>query len=136
MVLFNRKTYAEFIYAPGTLGKRTSAIEVRDRDISKIKVPSNATAFMFFDIVSTTIEVDGKPVELCSDRIKKSLMHYHDGRVYTYEEVQREVPDNRMLLRNIKTNRWDKVIETKDGVFLPFSDESDILIETEQHNQD
>ena len=122
-----RRTYVEFVY-PGIIVSETSVKEVESRDTSEVKVPDGAFGFRFFDVLIAKVECDGKTVELRSDRLNQSPMHYYGGRILTREEVEREVPDNRILLDNMDGNGWNRVIKTRMGNFQPF-EESDAFVE-------
>ena len=122
-----RRTYVEFVY-PGVIVNETSVKEVESRDTSEVKVPDGAFGFRFFDVLIAKVECAGKTVELRSDRLNQSPMHYYGGRIFSREEVARKVPDNRILLSNMEGNGWDRVIKTRTGNFQPF-EESDVFIE-------
>jgi len=122
-----RKTYIEFVY-PGYILNETSTKEVKSRDTAKVKVPDGAFGFKFFDILEATVEADGKPVKLTSARINESPMYYYGGRIYTRAEVAREVPNNQILLANMDSKGWDKVIKTRARNFQPF-EKTDVFVE-------
>src|SRR3989338_11530510 len=97
-----RKTYIEFLYP--SFFSESSTQEVKSRDVSKVKVPKNAFGFKFFDILSVVVDADGKKVQLTSERINVSPMHYYGGKLYTVAEPEREVPNERALISNIEGN--------------------------------
>jgi len=121
-----RRKYVEFLY-PGAFVNETSVEEVKDRDIDKLKIPDNAFGFRFFDVLENKTIVDDEFVKMTSDRINKSPMHYYGGQVYTKEDVIREVPNNEILLKNMESNDWDKIVKTRMGNFQPF-EKTDIFI--------
>ncbi len=121
-----RKKYIEFIYSDIVLSESSKKV-IENRVITKVEVSEKAIGFRFFDTLETTIEVDGKPVKLMSERIDESAMFYYGGRVYTREELAQEASGNQTLLDNMDRHGWNKVIKTRMGNFRPFKD-TDILI--------
>lgn len=118
-----KKTYVEFFFR-GVLFDETSVREVQSRDVEKLEVPKNAFGFQFFDVLTTTQE----GVELTSDRLNESPMHYYGGRIMTLEEVRAEMPDATTLISNMEGNGYDRVIRCTQGNFKPFED-GDIYVE-------
>ena len=114
-----RKMYIEFLY-PGSFFNESSTQEVQTRDLSKIKVPKNAFGFRFFDIISVVVVVDGKKVELTSERTNLSSMNYYGGKLYTLAELKLEFPNERTLISNMECNGWLKVIRCRTGNWQPF----------------
>ena len=54
--------------------------------------------------------------QLDSKEIAKSPMHYIGGKVLTYREIeQRDDPRDRILLENMRCNRWDRVWQSTKG---------------------
>lgn len=122
-----RKIYVRFYY-PGALVGESTAKRVKSRDASKVRVPQHAYGFRFFEVLETTVEINGQSVKMRSAPINESPMHYYGGRVYTRAEIVREVPDHASLLANMEAHSWERMIKTRVGYFLPF-EETDILIE-------
>lgn len=120
------KTYVDFLYANPLLSK-TSAKEVRTRDITKLKVPENAFAFRFFDIISLVVEVDGQKVELKSQQINVSPRHYYGGKIYTVAELKLEFPGDLILICNIERSGCKKAIKCRTGNWRPF-EETDLFV--------
>lgn len=89
-----------------------------------MNIPDGAYAVRFFDIA--TAEVEGIPTK--SDRLNVSPKHFLGGRVMTLEEVEREMPDERILIGNMTVNRWNAVIHTRSNHYLPF-DQDDVLVQ-------
>lgn len=121
-----RKTYIEFLY-PGAFFTESSTQEVKTRDVSRAKMPKNAYGFKFFDILSMAAKVDGKQVQLTSERINVSPMHYYGGKVYTVAELKREFPNKHVLIGNIEGNGYKKAILCRTGNWQVF-DKTDVLI--------
>jgi hypothetical protein len=122
-----RKTYIEFLY-PGSFVAESSTKEVKTREVSKVKVPKSAFGFKFFDILSVVVDADSRKVQLTSERINMSPMHYYGGKLYTLAEVEREFPQNDTLVQNMKGNGWGKVIRCRTGNWQPFED-VDVFVE-------
>jgi hypothetical protein len=121
-----RKTYIEFLYL-GSFFNESSTQEVKTRDVSKVKVPKNAFGFKFFDILSVVVDADGKKVQLTSERINVSPMHYYGGKLYTVAEIKREFPNEHTLIRNIEGN-YPKAIRCRTGNWQPFR-KADVFVE-------
>lgn len=110
------QTYVEFLY-PGIVFDESSAKPVDGRNPSEIEVPDRAHAFRFYDVGETTDEDSG--VTLKSERMHYSGTYYPGGEVWTQERVWRELPDERILLSNMKGNRWEEVVRTRFGSWHP-----------------
>lgn len=109
------KTYVEFDL-PGAFLSESSIREVASRDVTQLDIPPNAYAFRFYDIV--TAVVDG--AELRSQPINLSPRYFYGGRVMTRDEVVRELPDKKILLDNMRSNDWDRVIFCRTQNFQEF----------------
>ena len=121
-----RKPYVEFLY-PGSFFSESSTSKVTSRDTSKLKVPKNAFGFKFFDILSVVVEADGKQIELTSERLNLSPMHYYGGKLYTVAELKRDFPNNSTLISNVEGNGYAKAIKCRTGNWQTF-DETDIFV--------
>lgn len=117
-----RKTYVKFYY-PGTIVDESTIAEVKSRGVSELQIPDGAFGFQFFDLLIS----EDKGVEMVSDRLDVSKMHYYGGRIMTVEEVIAEMPEKRILIANMRANGF-KVIHCPTGNFKPFFEE-DIYIQ-------
>ena len=122
-----RKTYIKFLYQ-GSIYSESSTREVKSRDVSKVKVPKNAFGFEFFDILSVVVDADGKKIQLKSKRINASPMHYYGGKLYAVAELEREFPNERILISNIKASDNQKAIRCRTGNWWPF-EKTDVFVE-------
>ena len=133
--MYTTKTFVEFT-CPGAFFNETYSREVDTRDPSCLQIPDNAYAFQFYDIIGTTQviwnlkSVDNERVTMKSERMNLSLRYYLNGKVMTYDEVAAEVPNNKILLSNMKCNGWRGVIKTRFGNFQPFTDGKDVVYTT------
>jgi hypothetical protein len=50
------------------------------------------------------------PEDLDSKQIASSNMYYLGGRVMTVDEVEAEMPDEKILIANMRSNKWDRII--------------------------
>jgi len=115
------KHYIKFLH-PGSFWPEETIIEIEDR--SKIpEVPKTAFAYEFFDMEET--ELDGE--KLYGNRKNKSARTYL-GEVLTYEQVEKSVPDSRILLSNMKSNGWEKIVKTRMGNFQPLEEGDTVII--------
>lgn len=122
-----RKTYVEFLY-PGVMFSESSTHEVESREVSKVKVPKNAFGFKFFDILSVVVDADGKEVQLTSEHINVSPMHYYGGKLYTVAELKREFPNEHTLIGNVEGNGYNKAVRCRTGNWQLFED-TDVFVE-------
>jgi hypothetical protein len=108
-------TYVEFYY-PGIMVDEASVKVVNHRDSKKVNVPSGSFGFRFFDVKST----EEGDVKMESDRLNLSPMYYYGGRIMTLDDVRREMPNDRILISNMESNGWSRVIKCRTGNFKPF----------------
>ncbi len=123
-----RKTYVEFLYH-GLLLDGNSIREVESRDILRLEVPKKAYAFSFFDLVSLVVEVDGKKVEMVSERISVSSLHYYGGKLYTITEAMSMFPDQSVLIENMIGLGASKIVSCRHTGRLGAFMKSNIFIE-------
>jgi len=112
-----KKTYVEFIIPGMVFADYQNGGEVEDRNPHKIgDIPEFAVAFRFYD--QTIAIVDGE--ELVGERQNVSGAYYINARVYTVEDVKREMPSERILISNIENNNWNRCVKTRHGNIMPF----------------
>jgi hypothetical protein len=119
------KRYVEFFYR-GIIIDETTTHEVGHSDPNQITVPRGAFAFRFFNIVEMPA-VGRKGVTLRSDGIDFSKKYYVGGRVMTLADVEREMPSDTGLIRNMRNNGFERVIRTSQGNFQPFDKDCVLL---------
>lgn len=85
----------------------------------------NAKPFCFYFTTRARTDQD-----LDSKRVATSKKYYLGGRVMTIQEVEQEMPDERILMSNMRGNGWEKIIVNNNGwrVSQPFL-EGDVLLE-------
>jgi len=108
--------------------KRNIVKKVSSRDVSKLKVPADTFAFIFFDVLSTIVQDDKKDVELKSGRINISPKHYYGGTVYKMSDFKRKIPNARYIKRDFIGSGYKKAIHRRDGIWAPFKS-GEIFIE-------
>jgi len=108
-------TYVEFFY-PGLIFPESSVRKVKNRDVKKLKIPTTAFGFHFFDIKSTIV----RKTKMESKRLNASPFYYFGGRIMTLEEVCKELPEAKILINNMECNGWDRVIRCRTGNYQPF----------------
>ncbi|MFV2015352.1 MAG: hypothetical protein ACC656_07990, partial [Candidatus Heimdallarchaeota archaeon] len=97
------KHYVEFYY-PGSLVSETSIEEIYSRN-SNFKIPKFCFGFNFFDQVETIL--DGETVY--GNRKNTSNFFYFD-KIYPLDQVKSKFPNNKILISNMKSNKWNKVV--------------------------
>lgn len=100
--------------------------EVKNRDLSDVRLPEFAYGFRFFDVLSAVVTVDGKRVMLRSRRMNVSPTHYYGGRVYTVAEFKRTYP-NAPIISQIEDSGCKKMIINSVGEWCPLK-RTDILL--------
>ena len=104
--------YVEFYY-PGSLFAETSTKEVARRDPALVKLPKGAYGFRFFD--RTEIEEGGET--LMGERKNFSRFTYY-GEEWPLERIERELPNERILISNIKGNGYKAAVKTIRGNWM------------------
>lgn len=56
-----------------------------------------------------------------------SPYYWINAEIFDRARVESEVPDNRILLSKMRSNRWDAVVRTRRGGFRPFDDEDETV---------
>lgn len=117
----NIKHYVEFLY-PGVIISECSQVEISSRDIEEIYIPNHAYGFRFLD--KTHAIIDG--TELVSQPENYSNWHY-EGEFWSLEYVEEHMPHMNVLIDNMKTNNWNRVIRTHYGQCFPVEDDAQIF---------
>lgn len=117
------KTYVEFYYR-GIFLSETSIREVPDRSIPK-DIPTDAYGFRFFS--RSEVGLDGELLQ-GNPRCCSGIYYYH-GELLTLEDVKKLKRDTSILQQNMVCNKWDKVVLTRHGGFMPLF-EKDVVITT------
>lgn len=118
--------YVEFFY-PGSFVAETEVEEVKSKDATKIQVPDGSYGFRFFDRQEITAENEKHEPETLYGKPKNYSGVFYFGRIMTLDDVKREMPDATILIGNMETNKWDKVVKTRCGNFQTFKEEDTIL---------
>lgn len=126
-----KKEFVTF-YSPGTFfsEETTKPIDSWDIDAAKkmaseIVERHSATPFGFRFITR-----ERKDDELDSKVVSRSGMYYLGGDVLTLQQViDRNDPNDRILIGNMKCNRYDRVIENRNSwkIVMPLNDDDVVL---------
>lgn len=119
------KHYVEF-YHPGAFVSETSAVSIAERcpKVAAAMAPDSAYAFRFFD--RREVEVEGE--KLVGNPTNESPTYYIGGELMDYDAVRDRVPNNEILLSNMRGNRWEHVVRTRFGNFQPLNEGDQILV--------
>lgn len=109
------KQYVIILY-PGSFTSNDSFQEIENRE--SFVIPENAFAYQFFD--KEVVEIEG---ETLFSKPKNHSKTFYRGELYSVSDVEQKVPDNNILLSNMKINGWNTVIKCRQG-FLPFEPET------------
>lgn len=107
-----KKHFVKF-FSPGTLVAEESTKPIASWDVDKavemskdIKECYNALPYGFCFVTR-----ERKDDELDSKEVARSGMYFLGGEVFTIEDIEnRNDPDEKILLSNMKGYRWDKVV--------------------------
>ena len=123
------KTFVEILY-PGVIFSETETKEIPARDLPKVVgwLPKGAYAFRFFDQVVGTVQIDGDTQEIRGKR-KNISGSYYPGltRVLNAEQVAALGGNHSILLSNMHSNHYEKVIQTRCGNFVPFNENDEVI---------
>ncbi len=120
------RLFVEYFY-PGILVNESSSQEVEARDAQKCarEIPKGAFMFRFYDVFYME---DAETEEVLNrKRLNESKAYYVDGVALDKEGVKKEIPNNEILLSNMRANGWDKVIKTRTGNIQPLNDDCIII---------
>ncbi len=122
-----RKTYVEFSL-PGVFFSEGLVREVKTRDIARLRVPKDAFAYYFFDVLTESVEDQGKKVTLTSPHINISPRYFYGGKVFTLDELKNEYPKETTLIINVEFSNTQKAILCRTGNWQIF-EKNDVLVE-------
>lgn len=114
------KHYVEFVY-PGIMVSETSEKEIKSRD-QKIVLPKGAFGYHFFDREEVT-----KDGEVLVGKDKNHSGFFYEGRKMSLADVEREEPDQRILISNMRNNNIPFVCRTEYGQAIPMKDGDQII---------
>jgi hypothetical protein len=119
------KHFIEYYY-PGIFFAEDSSEEIENRDSNywetHVKFPKNCFAFRFFDQEVT----EGVSGNLYGQRHNYSGMFYNGGQVYTTKELERDFPNEKILIANSISR--GTVIRTSLGNWQDFDPKKDKVI--------
>ena len=110
-------TYIEYLM-PGLLFAESSVVPAPSG------VPDCAVGWRTF--TRTEIQQGGEVLK--GERRDVSSWTYR-GREMTMEDVEREMPDSRILISNMQGNGWDRVVRIVNGHVYPLLDD-DVVVES------
>jgi len=119
-----KQTYVEFMY-PGIMVSESSSKPVDNRDTENIEPSKGVYAFRFYDRLEA--EIDGETV--MGEKKNYSGFYYLNGKVVTIADLEENArPSDRILISNMRGNKWAKVIMMDNGQAFPWK-EDDVLWE-------
>lgn len=121
------KTFVTVWY-PGSFFAEEDTHEVKERDPMAIagKYP-RCFAFKFFDQVCGETEIGGEKQKVRSKPRNESPKYFPGGKLMNAEEVEKTVPNSRILVTNMRGNGWDQIVKTRVGNFQPFEKDCEVL---------
>lgn len=116
--------YIEILY-PGSFVSETEFQKCKSRD-DTLKLPKGAYGYRFCD--REEIVVDGNT--LVGD-FKNFSNWFYRGEVYELARVEKELPDEHILLANMRVNKWARVLKCSQG-FTNLNDDDVVLSNSEK----
>lgn len=112
------KKHFVIFFSPGTLVAEQTQKEIDSWDVEKakkmargIKERHEATPYGFQFVTR-----ERKDTDFDSKEIKRSGTYYLGGKVWTLAELKiRNNPGDRILISNMESNHWDKVVENNNS---------------------
>lgn len=111
--------YVEFVY-PGIIVSESSSREIESRE-APVEMPAGAFGYRFFD----RVEQDAGEETLYGKPKNRSAWHYQ-GEIWTVDRVKAELPNERILISNMRGNGYDRVVKTRSGQFIPLEPEDQV----------
>ena len=115
-----REQMAEYAF-PGSFVSETSSELCRHNNADQIECPSGAFAFRFFERVTQTATLEDGRTHDHIERENVSGWYYPGGDVLTVDNVEALDGDYGILLSNMRSNGWDRVVRTRLGNFQPLN---------------
>lgn len=124
-------------FSPGTLFAEVDTRKIDSWDVEKAIEMSKSIiqrygarpyAFQFFTKARSDDDLDSREV-------KRSGTYFINGTVKSLEELEAENdPNNRILISNMRCNKWDKIVQTRSlyNWTQPFKD-GDQVIKVEEN---
>jgi len=117
------KHFVHYLF-PGSFVSEEIKKEVKSWDIEEANKNAEKGCYGFYFTTRKRGELD-----LDSKQIKKSGTYFIDGKIKTLTDVVNEFnPANNILISNMKINKWDRVVITKNGWTQPL-DKNDVIIQ-------
>ncbi|ULQ47438.1 hypothetical protein JN531_003940 [Flagellatimonas centrodinii] len=113
-------------YSPGLLFAETSTVAVNSLDPLAVKWPNTAYAFTLHEREDV---VDGDSRFTGTARQIGPTYYHPDSKVETLAEVRASRPNANVLISNMESNRWDKIIWSRWGNWpQPFEDGKAVVL--------
>ena len=119
------KNFVTFYY-PGAFVGESCTIEIDNRDPEKmfaLKEIKSAYGFSFHSV--GYINLNNR--EYKSETFEKTGIFFINGEVFTSRQIKKKYPDDYILLSNIRSNKWKKLVKVNMGWFLPFEKNDSII---------
>lgn len=113
---------------PGSFFAEHVSKEIPEMTVAAAKAAAPKSAFAFV-LYERADPVDlGPEYTVTPKRQNESGKHFLGGQIFTLAEIESlNDPDNRILISNMRGNRWDRVIRTSMGNWQPFEETSCIV---------
>jgi hypothetical protein len=113
------KHYVRFFY-PGVFVSESAEKPIESRE-SPIVLPDRAYAYQLLD--REEIDQDGKLLRGSWENIGPTV---YLGEVLTLDEVKRREPDKSILICNMETNGYPRVVRTRFGQYFPLGETDEV----------
>lgn len=119
-------------YSPGTFFHEQTEKPIDSWDVEQAKQMAR-TITERYDATPFAFQFSTRkrgPKDLDSKEVKRSGYYYLGGKIETLAEIKkRNAPDERILVRNMENNEWDRVIVNTNSwrIVQPFTDKDTLL---------
>lgn len=113
------KHFIEYL-TPGFFVAEDYSKEIPERKLEY--APEHCSGFRFYD--REIVDLDG---ELLQGKPKNYSPYYYKGTELTLDEVKKTMSNHHILIGNMESNKWNRVVKLSGGQIWPLRD-GDIVI--------
>lgn len=108
-------------FSPGMIVANTKMVRVDGGrpDPETVEFPDGAYAF---EIVEQDVVTDGDDEFLGASKSIGPVYYHPDSKIETLDEVRQNHPDETILISNMETNGYDRIVFSRDGHWAQFFD--------------
>lgn len=123
----NLQTFCEILY-PGSFLPETDEVIVKLRDPEKIADKyKRCFQFQFYDQMVKEVKVDGQVSIVRGPKRNESPKYFPGGVIMGVSDIKTLPGDYKILISNMESNGWKKVVRCRTGNFQPFEKNCEII---------